>query len=166
VSTAKGPKRLSPRRFSSILGFFPPFLLSRTRVIRVSDDFRSCRVRVRPSVLTRNLQGAMFGGTIYAAADPFFALLYWQVFARTGLRVHAWIKSARIAYRKPVTRTVTLDFELAEQDVRDGTQALLEHGRFARTHTTHAVDETGDICATIEVEVYLRIPRDERGEPA
>jgi acyl-coenzyme A thioesterase PaaI-like protein len=162
VHPARDPKALSPSRFRTLLGLFPPFLLSRTRVVRVAKDFRRCRVRVRPSLLTRNLQGSMFGGTIFAAADPFFALLYWQVFAHRGIRIHAWTRSARIEYRKPVSTPLTIDFELGVEDLRDAGAALDRDGRFARLHKTRAVDETGDVCAVIELEVYLRLPDDTR----
>ncbi|HXV76992.1 MAG TPA: DUF4442 domain-containing protein [Candidatus Polarisedimenticolaceae bacterium] len=166
MSRSRGPTVLTPRRFRLLLRLFPPFLAGRTRVVDVSDDFLRCRVRVRRSPLTRNLQGSIFGGTIFSAADPFFAMLYWQALARRGLRVQAWIRSARIVYLKPAESALTFEFEVAENEVRQALEALEREGRFARLHTTRAVDEQGQVCAVVELEVYLRRPRDDRREAA
>ena len=156
------PRVISERRGKLLLNLFPPFLFGRIRVVSIGAGFRSCRVSVRPSLLTRNLQGTMFGGTIFSAADPFHALLYWQVFAHRGLRVQVWLKSAHIEYRRPAASALTFDFVLSDADIREAEEALDRDGRFARVHRTEAIDEQGRICAVVDTEVYLRVPRDER----
>lgn len=160
--SARAPRVLSERRARWLLNLFPPFLFNRIRVIEFSPEFRSCRVRVKPSLLTRNLQGTMFGGTIFSAADPFHALLYWQVFAHRGLRIQAWLKSATIDYRRPVATALTFEFTLSEADIREAEQRLRSDGRFSKVHRTEAVDEQGQVCAVVDTEVYLRIPRAEQ----
>lgn len=152
------PRVLSERRGKLLLNLFPPFLFGRIRVLEIGAGFRSCRVRVKPSLLTRNLQGTMFGGTIFSAADPFHALLYWQVFAHRGLRVQAWLKSARIDYRRPAATALTFDFALSEADIREAQERLEADGRCSKMHRTEALDEEGRVCAVVDTEVYLRLP--------
>ena len=139
-----------------MLNLYPPLLAQRIRVVDIAPGFRSCRVRVAKSVLTRNLFGTTFGGTIFAAADPIHAILYWQVFARRGLAIQAWLKSARIEYRKPAASALTLAFVLSDADVVDAEEALEREGRFARTFRVEAIDREGQICAVVECEVVLR----------
>lgn len=158
----KGPRVWSERWFRLVLNLYPPFLFGRTRVVRVSPDFRSCTARVKPSFLTRNLEGSIFGGTIFSAADPFHALLYWQVFAHRGVRVQAWLKSARIDYRRPASSDLTFEFELSDEDIDEAQIALDRDGRFAKTFKTEAIDRDGQVCAEIHTEVYLRRPRKEQ----
>ncbi len=162
MGRGKSPRVWSERWFRLVLNLYPPFLFGRTRVLSVGRDFRSCTVRVRPSFLTRNLQGSIFGGTIFSAADPFHALLYWQVFAHRGLRVQAWLKSARIEYRRPASSDLTFVFELSEDDVDQAQVALDHEGRFAKVFRTEAIDRGGQVCAEIHTEVYLRRPREEQ----
>jgi len=152
----------SERWFKLVLNLYPPFLFGRTRVVRIGRDFRSCTVRVKPSFLTRNLQGSIFGGTIFSAADPFHALLYWQVFAHRGLRVQAWLKSARIEYKRPASSNLTFEFELSEEDIEEAQIALDRDGRFAKTFRTEAIDREGQVCSVIHTEVYLRRPREKQ----
>jgi acyl-coenzyme A thioesterase PaaI-like protein len=156
------PRVLSERRGKLLLNLFPPFLFNRIRVLEIRDGFRRCRVRVRPSRLTRNLQGTTFGGTIFSAADPFHALLYWQVLAHRGLRVQAWLKSARIEYRRPAASALTFDFALTEADILEAEERLGRDGRFSKVHRTEAIDEEGRVCAVVDTEVYLRLPRAEQ----
>ena len=162
MGRGKAPRAWSERWFKLALNLYPPFLFGRTRVVRIGRDFRSCTVRVKPSLLTRNLQGSIFGGTIFSAADPFHALLYWQVFAHRGLRVQAWLRSARIEYRRPASSDLTFEFELSEEDIVEAQSGLDRDGRFAKTFTTEAIDREGRVCSVIHTEVYLRRPREEQ----
>ncbi len=141
-----------------MLNLYPPLFFQRVRIVEIRDGFRYCRVEVRRSLLTRNLNGSTFGGAIFAAADPFYAVMYWQIFARRGRRVRVWLKSASVQYVKPARTTVTLEFRLSSEEIERAAQALEREGRFAATYRTAALDREGQVCAEIETEVYLRLP--------
>ena len=155
---------LSERQGKWLLSLYPTLLFSRIRITRVGPGFRSCTVRIARSLITRNLNGTTFGGTIFSAADPFYAVMYWQIFARRGIRVQTWLKSARIEYLKPAATALTLEFALTDEDVARAVRQLEREGRFIRSHSVEAVDRRGDPCAVIETEVYLRLPRADQRE--
>lgn len=96
----KTPRRWSPRGTRWLLSLYPPFLFQGIRVVELDPRFSYCRLRVARSWLTRNLYGTTFGGTIFSAADPIHAVLYWQRFARRGERVQTWLRSATIRYMR------------------------------------------------------------------
>jgi acyl-coenzyme A thioesterase PaaI-like protein len=158
-ATEGRPRVLSERQCKWLLNLFPPLLFNRIRVAELSRGFRYCRVEVGSSRLTRNLQGSTFGGTIFSAADPFHAVMYWQILAHRGERVQAWLRSASIAYLKPASSRLTLEFVLTDEDVERACAALESAGRYAHRHRAEAVDRSGQVCAVIEAEVYLRKPR-------
>ncbi len=163
----KRARVLGERRGRWLLNFYPPFLFNRVRVLEIGPGFRLCRVSVRRSLLTRNLQGTTFGGTIFSAADPFYPVMYWQVFSRLGVVVHAWLRSAKIRYTKPARSALSLRFELTDEDVAQARDALERDGRYACWHTTEATDRDGAVCAVAETEVYLRVPGEsQRGSSA
>lgn len=149
------PRVLTPRRFRWLLNFYPPLLLQRVRVVEVRDDFRFLRVRVARSLLTRNLHGTTFGGTIYSAADPFYALMFWQIFARRGEVIHVWMRSARTRFLRPVESALELRFSLSEADIEEAAASLAEVDRFVKAYPVDLVDRSGRICAVVESEVYL-----------
>ncbi len=103
-----------------------------------------------------NFNKSIFGGTIFSAADPFYAIMYWQIFARKGIKVQSWLKSAKIRYKKPGNTSLTLKFELTEKDISDAETALQTIGKFVRTFPVEVIDKHGEICAVVDIEVYMR----------
>ncbi|ANM30053.1 hypothetical protein ABI59_11435 [Acidobacteria bacterium Mor1] len=154
------PRVLTPFQLKWMLSLYPPLFWARVRVREFAPDFRYCRAEVKRSFLTRNFHGTTFGGAIFSGGDPFHAILYWQSFAREGLPVQTWLKSANIDYKKPAASTLTLEFRLSERDLDDARRDLDRHGRHVRTHQVDAVDQDGRICAVLRNEVYMRYPRD------
>lgn len=158
------PRVLSERQATWLLNVFPPWLVQRIRVVEMAGGFRRCRVRVGRSFLTGNLNGTTFGGTIFSAADPVHAVMYWQIFAHRGVRVQAWLRSSSIRYVRPAATALTLEFVLTESDVEEAAAALASRGRHGRTHVVEAFDAEGNLCATAEADVYLRLPREDQKE--
>ena len=153
-------RRWSPRQLRWLLRAYPPLLFQRIQVLEIDPGFRRALVRVRRSVLSRNLQGSTFGGTIYAAVDPFHALLLWQICAHEGIRVQAWTKEAVITFVRPAESHLTIEFTLDDRTIVDALRAIRESGRFARDFEVHALDEQGTVCAVVRTNV--RILRPER----
>ncbi len=152
----RGPRRFSPRGLRWLLNFFPPWFFGRIRTTYVSPDYRTCRVVVKRSFLTRNLNGTTFGGTLFSAADPVYSVLFWQIFAQRGERVVVWLKRASIAYLRPAAGPVTLEFHVPEEDVAQAVQALDERGFWERSYLIEAVDESGRVCVKVDTEIHLR----------
>jgi len=150
---------LSERRGRALLNLYPPFLFQGIRILDVGPGFRSCRVRVARSLLTRNLNGTTFGGAIYAAADPMYSLMYWQVFARRGEAVQVWLRSASARYLKPAATALTFTCRLDDREIEEAAAVLDREGRFVRTYRIDATDEAGTVCAVVDTEVYMRRTR-------
>lgn len=149
------PQRWSPVALRRILSLYPPFLFGGIRVLDVAPDFSGARVRVRRSLLNRNLNGTVFGGTLYSAADPIYALLFWQLFAREGRGLRVWTKSAAVEFIAPVRGRVVLEFALPADLVERARAALDADGRFEESLRVegHALD--GTLCLTVETRVHL-----------
>ena len=157
ASDAAAPRLWSARRMRRLLRFYPPLFFQRIVPVHVADDFRSARMRVRRSLWTRNLNGTTFGGALYAAADPVFALLYWQALARRGVAVRTWLLAARAQYRRPARSSVALDFELLPRDLDAAEEELRRRGKAVRVHAVEARDERGEVCAELELVTFLRL---------
>lgn len=147
---------MSPFKLKWILNLYPPLFLQGTRVTRLDKDLRYCEVQVRRRLWTKNLNGTTFGGTIFAAADPVYPLLYWQLFARRGEKLQVWLKGATIDYQKPAATTLTLKFELGDADLEAALADLDARGKSIREHRIEAVDASGEICAVVNSLVYMR----------
>ena len=142
-----------------MLNAFPPLFFNRIRVKRISEGFREIDVRVGKSILNTNLQGAIFGGTIFSGADPYYAIMYWQIFLREGIKCEAWLKAAEIDYQKPARSSLTYQYRLSEEDVQEAVETVKKEGRFKKWHDLYAIDKWGDVCAHVRTLVYLRTPK-------
>lgn len=139
-----------------MLRIFPALLFSRVWVQHMSEDFKSCTVSVKPSILNRNLQRTIFGGTIFSAFDPWFALMFWQIFAHRGQKLEAWLKSAEIDYKKPAASRLKIQFTITEADITEAESALASEGRFQKWMKAEAVNTEGVVCAEARLLVYIR----------
>lgn len=139
-----------------MLRIFPALLFSRVWVTHISPDFKHCSVRVTPSILNRNLQRTIFGGTIFSAFDPWYSLLFWQIFAHKGQKLEAWLKSAEIDYKKPASSRLRIEFNISDVDIAEAEQSLAETGRFQKWMPATAVNAEGVVCAEARLLVYIR----------
>ena len=126
-------------------------------MLELQPDFQLARVQVRRSLLTRNLNGTTFGGSLFSAADPIHGVLYWQLLARRGLAVQTWLKGARIEYLRPAHTSVELEARITNEELEAAVEALEQRGKFVHTHTLEAHDRGGTLCARFQVEVYGRL---------
>ena len=164
MSAHRSARRWSPRQLRWLLRAYPPLLFQRIQVLEIDPGFRRAVVRVRRSVFSRNLQGTTFGGTIYAAVDPFHALLLWQICAHEGVRVQAWTKEAVITFLRPAESHLTIEFTLDDRTVDDALRAIRETGRFAHVFEVQALDKQGTVCAVVRTDVRILRPEPKPAE--
>lgn len=149
-------KLISAGVFKFIMNLYPPLLANRIRIKYVSKDFKELKLVVKKSLFNRNLAGTIFGGTIFSAADPFHAAMYWQIFAHEyNMNVRVWLKAADISYKRPSETNLYYHFEITDEDVKKAKNALDERGRFFVTHSVNAKNKAGEICATINLTTYI-----------
>ena len=110
-------KKLTPKNAKWILNLYPPFLFNRIRIQSISSDFTDVKVIIKKSIWNKNLAGTIFGGTLFSAADPFIAVMYWQIFdIRFHKKIIVWLKSAEIHYKIPADSAISLHFKIDEEE--------------------------------------------------
>jgi len=135
---------------------YPPFFFQRIWVRRFDKGFTGVTVKINRSLLNRNYNASIFGGTIFAAADPFYALMFDQILQRRGFKTVVWLKSAAIQYIKPGRSALFFHISLDEQEIQDVETALIENGRFVKTYPVNIVNRSGETCAVMHNEVYIK----------
>jgi acyl-coenzyme A thioesterase PaaI-like protein len=151
--------KISPFLFRWMMNLYPPFLFGRVRIKKVSSDFKHIEVCVRSSVFNKNLSGTLFGGTMFSAADPFYALMYWQNFAHQyKQKVRVWLKAADIKYKRPANKDMYLDFKLTQADIEQAKHALEILGKFNKEHEVELRDKQGNVYASVRLIVFVGLP--------
>jgi acyl-coenzyme A thioesterase PaaI-like protein len=138
------------------LRFYPPLLLQRIWIVKFEKGFRGVKVKIAKSLLNKNYNDSIFGGTIFAAADPFFPVLFHQIFLHKGYKVIAWSKSAEIQFLKPGSTNLHFHINIAEEEIEEAEKTLNATGKYVRLHAMDIFDKRGEVCVSVKIEVYIR----------
>jgi acyl-coenzyme A thioesterase PaaI-like protein len=138
------------------LRFYPPLLFQRIWVIRFEKGFRGVRVKINKSLINNNYNNSIFGGTIFAAADPFYPLLFHQVLTHKGYKIRVWLKSAEIHYLKPGRTDLFFDIKLAESDIEEIEHVLNTNGKHVKAYPIEMYNKEGELCVSVLSEIYIR----------
>lgn len=139
-----------------LMNLYPPLLINRISVKSISRDYKQVEVRVKKSLLNRNLQKTIFGGTIFSAADPFHALMYWQIFRLRGIHCEAWLKRAEIQYLKPANSDLRLLFEITDDEIELVNSQLKEKGKAEMVHDTAIINKNNETVAFVKSTISLK----------
>ncbi len=138
------------------LRFYPPLFFQRIWVIKFDKGFTGVQVKISKSFLNINYNRTIFGGTIFSASDPFFALLFDQILQRRGFKCRVWLKSAEIRYLKPGATDLFFAISLSEEQIMEAETALGTEGKFVKAYPMNIFNTEGVLCATVINEVYIR----------
>jgi len=147
---------VSEKTLKWALCFYPPLLFQRIWVKKFHPGFLGVDVKISNSFLNRNYNGSIFGGSIYAATDPFYAILFDQLMQRRGFKVRVWLKSASIQYLKPGLTTLHFTLTITDEMIAEAELALNTTGKFVKAYPMELYNTQGELCATVMNEVYLR----------
>ncbi len=135
---------------------YPPMLFQRIWVKKIYKDFRGIDIKINRSLFTSNLGNSIFGGTIFSATDPFYALLFGQIMQHKGYKITVWLKSAEIEYIKPGRTDLHYTITITDEMVAEAEKVLSQEGKFVKAYPIDIYDTSGELCATAINEVYIR----------
>ena len=121
---------------------FPAYRGSGARIEYIDATLREVRLRLPLNWRTRNLNGTIYGGSIYAAVDPIHAVM---LVSLLGPQEYVgWTKEAVVRFKRQArTDPVRADLE------RDG--------RAERRYAVDLFDADSRVCATCDILVHLHL---------
>jgi hypothetical protein len=139
-----------------MLRLYPPLLFQRIWVVKINKSFTGARVKINHSLLNRNYNKSIFGGTIFSAADPFYPVLFHQVLSKKGYRIIVWSRSVETQFLKPGLTDLYFDLILTDEEIAEATNSLATVGKYVKAHPIVINNANGEICASLMVEVHVR----------
>ncbi len=131
--------------------FFPAFRATGARVIYISEDMRKLRIKLPLSLRTRNIHGTLFGGAMYAAIDPLYAIL---VKVALGPGFIIWDKAGAIRYKKPGRSTLYAECSLSDAQVASIRRRLASESSVDLNYEIELMDERGVVHAVVQKTIY------------
>jgi hypothetical protein len=148
--------KVSENTLKWIMRFYPPLLFQRIWVVSFRKDFRGVKVKVFQSILNKNYNGSIFGGTIFSAADPFYPVLFERVLNTSGRKLRIWSKSSKINFLKPALTSLTFSIILSDADMHLAINTLEADGKYEHSFLIEIYDDNSEVCASLVNEVYIR----------
>ena len=148
---------LKPIELKNMLNLWIPFFFNRIHVESVSDDFTSIDVLLKHTFWNRNPNKAIWGGSIFSAADPFFPIMLKQNALRNGYKTDFFTKATEVKYIKPARSDIHFKFRLSSEDIKTSMTALSEKGKYDGWHEVKGVDKSGVICIRARIQSHLRL---------
>jgi len=138
------------------LNLFPPLFFNRIYLKNISSDYKEMNVVLKKSIFNINYYKSVFGGSIFSACDPYFPIMYYNIFKERKLIV--WVKSAEIKYIIPANSTLRLNFKISNRQIKEVEDALLLNGKHEITNEVSAINNENMVCAQAAIQIYLRDP--------
>ena len=150
--------RLMRWRFNLV----PPYRRSGARITYIDTTLREVRLRLPLDRRTRNLNGTIYGGSIYAAVDPIHAVMLVSILGPQDYV--AWTKEASIRFKRPARTALTARVTLGEDEVAAVREEARREGKVERRYEVNLVDAHRHVCATCDILVHIHTRQ--RHEPA
>ena len=148
--------KISENSLKWLMRLYPPMLFQRIWVQKIHKDFLGIDIKINRALITSNLGNSTFGGTLFSATDPFYALLFGQIMQHKGYKITVWLKSAKINYIKPGRSDLFYTLNINQQMISEMENALISEGKFIKEYPIEVFDKKGELCITAINEVYIR----------
>jgi len=134
--------------------WFPAYRGTGGRIEYIAADWGEVRVRLSLNWRTRNYVGTIFGGSLYGAVDPIYMIM---LIKRLGPTYVVWDKSASIRFRRPGRNTLRATFRLEAAELEAIRDIVAREGRVERHYTVDLIDAAGDVAASCEKTISIRM---------
>jgi hypothetical protein len=147
------PESFRTRWFRRGMNFWPCYRGTGGRVTFIASDWSEVRVKLGLSWRTRNYVGTIFGGSLYAAVDPFFMIM---LLKRLGPDFIVWDKAASIRFRKPGKTTLTAIMRVDDAELAEVRALMALEPKLDRAYRVELVDAAGTVHAEVDKVVQIR----------
>jgi hypothetical protein len=131
----------------------PTYWCTGATIEYIAADWREIRVRLPLNFRTRNYVGTMFGGSMYAAVDPFYMIMLMR---NLGSDYIVWDKAASIHFKKPGRGTLYAHFHIDQPELDAIRHELSGVSSLDRVYKLDLVDKAGVVHASVEKVIYVR----------
>ncbi len=132
---------------------FPAYRRSGARVTYIASDFKEVQIRLDNSWKTRNHLGITWGGSIYAAIDPIYGVMLYQLLKRKWLVVD---KEANINFIRPSKCSLFSTFSISSQQLAEIENVLKENRKMDISFSGELVCSLGEVYATFDKLIAIR----------
>ncbi|MCD6089925.1 MAG: DUF4442 domain-containing protein [Bacteroidales bacterium] len=145
-------ENLKARLKRNLLNLFPSYWGTGAHAVFLSSDSREIQIKLPLFWRTRNYVGTIFGGSIYASADPIYMIQLIELLGKTYV---VWDKSASIRFLRPGNKTLYARFLISDELLDNIKKEVAEKHEIDLTLDVDFVDLEGIVYAKVSKVLYI-----------
>lgn len=145
--------KIGPNGFRRFMNWWPPFLVLRIHIERISPDWREVDVRMKLWFGNKNYVGTHFGGGLFAMIDAFYMIMLINIL---GPEYLVWDQVATIRFLKPGRGTVYARFRVSEAMLKDIADKTAGGEKYQPVYKVDITDAEGTVVAEADKGMYIR----------
>jgi len=138
--------------FRTLMNWYPMYFGTGGRILFWSADNTEVHLRLRLNLRTYNYVGTIFGGSMFAASDPFFMVMLLRIL---GSSYVVWDKTANIRFIRPARTTLYARLIITQGNLSDIRQRVIDHSHVVHIFVIQWVDQKGVLHAEAERHCYI-----------
>lgn len=147
------PESFKSRLMRWKFNLFPVYRRTGARITYISGDWREIHIKLPLNWKTKNYVGTIFGGSMYAAVDPMYMVMFINIL---GPEYIVWDKAASIKFKQPGRSTLRAKFKIRKAELTYIRKTLKEQSKLDRAYQIELIDEDGAICAVVEKIIHFK----------
>jgi hypothetical protein len=146
------PESFQTRLYKWGFNVYPAYRGTGGWITYIASDWREIHVKLPLSWQTRNYVGTIYGGSLYAAVDPFYMIM---LIKNLGPDFVVWDKAANIRFRRPGRDTLYARFHLGEDELQIIKSELKRSEKLDRLYLIELTDNSGVVHASVEKTIFI-----------
>lgn len=131
----------------------PMYRRSTARIISVSDDLLTIKIKLPISYKNRNYVNSIFGGSMFAAVDPIPMV---QLINLIGDDFVVWDKAAEIKFKRPAKEHLYADFTFTLEELDDIKNRAVKENEIEIIKTTKLSNKDNTIIyCEVKKTIYI-----------
>ena len=147
------PESFKSRLMRWKFNLFPVYRRTGARITYISGDWREIHIKLPLNWKTKNYVGTIFGGSMYAAVDPMYMVMFINIL---GPEYIVWDKAASIKFKQPGRSTLQAKFKIRKAELTYIRKTLKEQSKLDRTYQIELIDEDGAVCVVVEKIIHFK----------
>ena len=138
--------------FKVLFNWSPMYKRSCGKIVRVSKDLHTVRIKIPLSYKNKNYMGSIFGGSLFAATDPIYMIQLMQIL---GKEYVVWDKASVIRFKKPAYSVAYADFHFTSDEIAEIQQRVISEKEVNFVKYLQITDSNQNVFTELEKTIYI-----------
>lgn len=131
----------------------PMYRRSTAKIVEVSEDLLSIKIKLPLSYKNRNYVNSIFGGSMFSAVDPIPMV---QLINLIGDDFVVWDKSAEVFFKRPAKQHLYAEFKYSAQELEAIKERVAVEKEIEIVKTTQLTDkEKTQVFCEVRKKIYV-----------